>query len=253
MMKNKFLLVSALTLGLTLTACSNKDTTNPTVKENKTLIVGTSADYEPFEFKDKDGKIIGMDMDIINELAKRKGYKVTVKDIPFDNLLDKMNQKEVDIVIASMSATPEREKIAKFSDAYYSAKTLLVYKNGEYMTLEDLKNKKIGVQSGSVQEEYLKKLEKNFGYKIVSKKEIPELYKSLTSDEVQAISVEDTVVKGKIENEKWKSFILNGFDTSTSSIAFPKDSPYFDDFNGAITEIKSNGKLDEIVSKWIQK
>lgn len=88
-----------------------------------TLVVGTSADYPPYEFTVKQNdktKYVGFDMQIAQALAKKLGVKLVIKNMDFDSLLVALQTHKVDMVIAGMNATAERKKSVGFSNVYYS-------------------------------------------------------------------------------------------------------------------------------------
>jgi len=126
------------------------------IKESGKLILGTSADYPPFEFhKSINGKdtIVGFDIEIAKEIAKDLGVTLEIKDLKFDGLLAALDQGTVDIVIAGLTPTEDRAKSVDFSIQYYSADQSVVIREsdkGTLTTAESLKGKTIAVQKGSV-------------------------------------------------------------------------------------------------------
>ncbi len=128
------------------------------VKESGKLILGTSADYPPYEFhKSINGKdeIVGFDIEVAREIAKDLGVTLEIKDMKFDGLLAALDQGVIDLVVAGMSPTPERAKSVDFSDIYYQSKQMLVVRaeDKDIITSKDAMNgKTIGVQKGAIQE-----------------------------------------------------------------------------------------------------
>lgn len=128
------------------------------IKESGKLILGTSADYPPYEFhKSINGKdeIVGFDIEVAREIAKDLGVTLEVKDMKFDGLLAALDQGVIDLVVAGMSPTPERAKSVDFSDIYYQSKQMLVVRaeDKDVITSKDAMNgKTIGVQKGAIQE-----------------------------------------------------------------------------------------------------
>lgn len=128
------------------------------IKSKGKLVVGTSADYPPYEFHTMaNGKdeIVGFDIDIAKEVAKELGVELEVKDMDFDGLLVALQAGKVDMVFAGMTPTDERKENADFSDIYYTATHRFILRSGEegsVKSFDDLKGKKIGVQKGSIQE-----------------------------------------------------------------------------------------------------
>lgn len=171
MMKKKFLaLTLAMALGLGLTACgsnganssasgSNNDASNSSVDssnagEKKTLVLGTSADYPPFEFHilDENGEdqIVGLDVALGRQIAEDMGLEFEVIHMDFDNLFQLLNQGRCDMVIAAMEYNEERGENGGYSDGYYSdIPPKIIVKAGtedQYTSLEDFDGKVVGAQ-----------------------------------------------------------------------------------------------------------
>lgn len=136
------------------------------IKKKGKLVLGTCADYPPMEWIKYDGakeEYVGVDIEIAKAIAKELGVELEVKNMAFEGLINSLNAGDLDIVLAGMVATPEREKAVDFSKPYYSgAQVLLVRKGdeGTYKSIADLKGKKIGTQLGTIQQNYA---EKEFG------------------------------------------------------------------------------------------
>lgn len=153
--------------GKNSSASANAGTTKQETKVDKIkkagkLVLGTSADYPPYEFhKSVDGKdeIVGFDVEIAKEIAKDLGVKLEIKDMDFKGLLNALDAGNIDIVLAGMTPTPEREKSVDFSNIYYKAEQKVVVRaedKDKIKVADDLKGKKLGVQKGSIQEDIAK-------------------------------------------------------------------------------------------------
>ncbi len=96
---------------------------------SKTYIVGTSADYPPFEWIDSNGNYVGLDMDLMRAIATLEGYQVEFRDIGFDSLIPALQSGKIDIIAAAMNSTSERAKIVDFTDVYWRADQPIMVKN----------------------------------------------------------------------------------------------------------------------------
>ncbi|MEH7662549.1 transporter substrate-binding domain-containing protein, partial [Bacillus velezensis] len=117
-MKKWLLVLAAACITFALSACGSGNSGSEGGK-NK-LIMGTSADYKPFEYKDGD-QITGFDVDLAKALGKKTGYDVEVQDMDFNSLITALKSKQVDMILSGMTPTPERKKQVDFSDIYYTA------------------------------------------------------------------------------------------------------------------------------------
>lgn len=174
-----------------------KSTTLEAIKSKGKLVVGTSADYAPYEFHTQvDGKdqIVGFDIEIAKQFAKDLGVELEIKDMAFDGLLVALQADKVDMIFAGMTPTDERKQNADFSDIYFTATHRFILRSGEeagISKIEELKGKKIGVQKGSIQEGIAKT---NFeAGNIKSLDKVPDLILDLKNKKVDAVLVESTV------------------------------------------------------------
>lgn len=253
-------LMSVLLLAF-LAACGTNEkdgTSGGNGKDDKVLVMGTSADYPPFEYVDtaKGDEIIGLDVDIAKAIAEDLGYTLKIKDIDFSGLIPAIEAEQVDFVQAGMTPTEERKKNVDFSDVYYKANHMIVTtKDSGIKSLEDLEGKTVGVQLASVQEEKAKSLKKEINIKIENRNRIPELIQELKSGRFGAAIIEDTVAKEYFKkNPDLDGFTIDGDSEETGyAIAFPKDSKLTKDFNKALNEMKENGELDQLIVKWFNK
>ena len=183
-MKHKWLyipIVLTLVLSFALTACggtpepteapteemTEEPTEEPTPEEASkwdeiqaegTLVVGTSADYPPFEFVNEDNEYDGFDMVLIQEVGDRLGLEVGIQDISFDGLIAALKADQIDAIIAAMSATPERDEEVDFTINYYIGTDAILIQEGADIAIEepaDMAGHKIGVQAGTVHEEWV--------------------------------------------------------------------------------------------------
>lgn len=124
-------------LGLFLGGCASQaaqsDTTDAfpnirRIQEAKVLKVGTGAGYYPFEMIDKQGKMIGFDMDIAQGMADALGVELEVVDFKdFDAILPALGAGQIDLIIAGLTITPERAQVVNFSQPYFlSGQSILV-------------------------------------------------------------------------------------------------------------------------------
>ncbi len=126
-----------------------------TIKERGKIIVGTSADYPPYESIDAEGKYVGFDMDLTRAVAEKLGVEVEIQDMPFDSLIAALQEGKIDAVIAAMQSTPERDETVDFSIDYRPTKDAFLGAADSAIELKtgtDAAGYSIGAQTGTVQE-----------------------------------------------------------------------------------------------------
>lgn len=204
-MKNKSsyiaIMMIAILFSLTLIGCGNKQdaqtaddevaTSLDKIKEANKIVLGTSADYPPYEFhKQIDGKdeIVGFDIEVAKEIAKDIGVELEIKDMDFDGLLAALDTGNVDFVVAGMSATEERKQSVDFSKEYYmedSGLLVLTDNKDKYQSIADLEGLNIGAQKGTVQEEVAE--EQIEGARIKSLAKVTDLVLELKNNKIDGL------------------------------------------------------------------
>ncbi|WP_415604587.1 ABC transporter substrate-binding protein/permease [Liquorilactobacillus hordei] len=227
------------------------------VKDKGTLVVGTSADYPPYEFTVKQsGKTnyVGLDIEIAKKFAKDLGVKLEIKNMNFDSLLVALETHKVDAVISGMNPTPERQKSVDFSNVYYRGKQYMLINKKDaalYKNIHSFKNKTIGAQTGSLQYDLVKKQMKNNQIKGLAK--LNDLVIALQSGKVNAVAMEEATAKAFAQNNSSLKVINPEFNVDSSqtgsAMAFPKGATSL--VNAANKTIAEIQKKDLINKQYI--
>lgn len=233
------------------------------IKAKGVLVMGTCADYPPYETHaiiDGKDEIVGFDIEIGKEIAKALGVELKVEDMDFDALLVSLNSDKVDMVIAGMSATEERAKAVDFSVIYYNPQQKIVIRKENLDTLTSLEafnGKTIGVQKGTIQEEFA---DKNMtGANKIALGKIPALIMELKSGKSDGIVLEEPVAAAYIsKNEDLAMATLEVAieEDSGSSVAVKKgESELLAVVDQTIKALVEEKKIDEMAveaNKWME-
>ena len=128
------------------------------IKAKGKLVVGTEAQYAPYEFKDLGANFAGCDMWLAQQIADAIGVELEVVDMAFDGIIPAVQSGQVDLGIAAFTKTPERAEVIDFSDLYETSAQLLIVKTGNadlYSTKEALAGQKVGAQKGTIQSQLI--------------------------------------------------------------------------------------------------
>jgi polar amino acid transport system substrate-binding protein len=222
------------------------------IKKAGKIVVGTSADYPPYEFHSVvNGKdeIVGFDIDIAKEIAKEIGVPLEIKDMKFDGLLAALETGNVDFVIAGMTPDAERAKQVDFSKIYYKAVQGLVVRANDknsIKSLEDLKGKTVGVQKGSIQEKIANTQITGATVKGLGK--VSDLMLELKNNKVDAIIVELPVASAYVSKnpDLAVSDVQIKSDEVGSSVAIKKNNKELvDSVNKTLDKLLSQNEVDK--------
>lgn len=241
----KFLCIISFLSILCLMGCQEQ--------EKPKLILGTSADYPPFDFI-QDNKITGLDIDVAHHLAQKLDRELVIQDMDFSGLIPALNAGKIDFVMAGLSITEERSQNVDFTHPYFEAQfSLLTLKDKPISTLADLHAKKIGAQLGSVMETFLKDLvDTTHGDLEIESlpKSIP-LIQNLKLGRLDGVLVEDMQAQSFVNaNPELRANALPG-SQGDYAIALAKNSKLVPDFNAVIEELNTSGELTRLKEKWL--
>ena len=224
------------------------------IKDSGKLVVGTCADYPPYEWhlvQDGEDKIIGFDIDIAQTIADELGVELEVIDMDFDGLIPALSTGKVDMIIAGMNPTEERKQSVDFTDIYYTQKDALVIKSEDAKNIRsenDLKKSSLATQKATIQEEYLLGNFPDAEIKSVPKWNTAILY--LVTGKADAVLMVETVARRYVEENE--GLEIADFDVSStpnkSAIAVANDSADFlDAVNDILDEMKESGQIEELM------
>lgn len=264
-MKKFFGMLTVLFTLATLGACGSSNTTAQgqekdqlaAIKKSGVLKVATSADYAPFEFHtmvDGKDKIVGSDIDLAKAIAKELGVKAEVSNMNFNTVLASLKEGKADLAISAISATDERKQQFDFTDNYYNPPQVVIInkKNKEiYRNANDLKDKNVGAQKGSIQEELVKTQLK--GAKLVTIDKVPNMIVEVNQGSLAATVVEKTIAESYIAQNPdlmIADISLEPAPDEAFAIALPKESSQLQkELNQIIKKLNDEGKIEEFIQQ----
>ena len=258
-MKKFVSLLLALLMIASLAACGKKANDNNDSNDSKTLIMGTSADYAPFEFmyKGEDGTMQygGIDVSVGQYIAESMGKELKVENMSFDYLLPSLVKGDFDIVIAAMEADGERLKSADFSDPYYTdlPPAILVKASdaASYKTLADFSGKSVAAQTGTTKLDIVN--DQLTGANAVPLALVTDMVNELVNGKVDAILVDGAVAKQYAETNKDLVIADASSELGTAQpycVAVAKGDPkgLLPAINAAIAKMNEENKLESFIS-----
>ncbi len=211
--------------------------------------------YAPFEFKDSDQTYKGIDVDIINEVAKREGWDVDMTFPGFDAAVNAVQSGQADALMAGTTITDARKKVFTFSDPYYDT-AVVVYTRGnaKISSYKQLKGKTIGVKNGTASQSFLKDNQEKYGYTIKTFDTSDLMNNSLDAGSIDAAMDDEPVVQYAIKQGKDYAINMDGEKVGSFAFAVKKGSQYeylIDEFNEGLASMKEDGTYDAIMKKWL--
>jgi polar amino acid transport system substrate-binding protein len=224
----------------------------PLVKEGK-LTTCTHLSYQPFQFE-KDGEVVGFDVDIVDAVAKKLGVEQEIVNTPFETITTgaAFNQDQCDVAAAAMTITPEREEAIGFSEPYFAANQAVLTKDDKTAKDADaLKDFKVAAQAGTTGLDYATENFKDA--EVITYEDLPLSLEALKTGQADAVVNDNGVLYDYAANND--GFAV-GFDIDTGEsygIGMKKDSAELKKaVDDTVKELKDNGEYDKIYKKWFK-
>ena len=230
------------------------------VKENKSenhYVIATDKGFSPFEFQDKDGNIVGIDMDILAAIAEDQEFTYDLQYIGWDAAIAACQAGQADGMIAGASITEERKSNGwTFSEGYYDAtQGLAVAADSDITGFADLKGKKVAVKNGTMSNQYANDIKDQFGFEVVTFSTSPDMYQAVMGGQVVGCIDDTPILKYNIKIGELDMKFVDGTENDPAQYGFAifdaKNQDLVDKFNAGLKNIKANGKYDEIIAKYL--
>lgn len=215
-------------------------------KNNNEIVMVTEAGFAPYEYYDS-GEIVGVDIDIAKEIAKEMGKELVIKDVSFDSIINEVKTGKSDFGAAGISYSEERAEEVDFSINYSVSKQIVIVKDNSSITnINDIGNKKIAVQLGSIADTYVTDNYKNAD--IIRQKKYLAAIEDLKSDKVDAVVMDELPAK-EIINSNSGLKILDGSLTNDSygMIVKKGNSEMLSVINKVLDRLIQEGKIEQFV------
>jgi len=222
--------------------------------------IGTEGAYPPFNSIDKDGNLVGFDVDIAKAVCAAAKFECEFVVQDWDGIIPGLIAKKYDAIVASMSITEERKQKVGFTDKYYNTPAKFVARKGANLqiTKDGLKGKVVAVQRATIHENFLRD---NFGDVVTvnSYATQDEAYLDLVSGRADAgIADSVAIMDGFLNTDQGKDFQFYGPDFNEPKwfgegvgIAVRKgDKELLEQLNAAIKKIRSDGTYKKINAKY---
>lgn len=244
-----FLLIAALS---TIFWMSTIYTPRKTRGETKTIIVGTSADFKPMSFKEND-TIVGFDIDVVTEAARRIGKEIELRDMPFELLIPQLQLGTVHCIAAGLSETPDRAKRVIFSPVYLGNDPLIVVVRAgdtEPRTIGEALERVVAVNQGYTADIYLSKMGSVQLRRLPS---VADAIMALRLGQVDAFVTGRTSIARFLETEegaRYRTFIIPDTDENMALAISQRYPELAEELSKALCMMLEDGFIDQLREKW---
>lgn len=224
----------------------------------ETLKMGTNAAFPPYEYYDDEtGEITGIDAEVGAAIAAKLGYDFEIEDMDFDALIPSVSSGKIDMVLAGMTVTEERQQNVDFTNSYATGvQVIIVAEDSEITSVDDLfaegANHKIGVQQGTTGDLYCSGDIQDAGLGTVEPyKTGADAILALTTGKVDCVVIDNEPAKNFVAANEGLKILDTEYITEDYAIALAKGSELTEKINAALEELIADGTVGEIIAKYI--
>ena len=256
MKRMSLLLAAGLLVGCVAVPVSAETETTET-ETDKTWVIATDTVFKPFEYTDENGDFVGIDVDILDAIAKDQGFEYELKSLGWDASIAACQAGQADGMIAGASITDERKESGWiFSDGYYTAtQSMTVQKGSDIKGFEDLDGKTVGVKTGTQGATYAESLKDEYGFDITYYEDSPTMYQAVLGGQVVACFEDTPIMASSIQDGDLDLEIVSGTENEGSPYGFAvfssDEQELIDLFNQGLADIKEDGTYAEIIAKYL--
>lgn len=237
-----------LSMAMVFTACSNGQETE---NQKKTISVGISPDYAPYELKMTDGSIEGFDIDMINlfegylKEITNEDYELELVEMEFDGIINQLNGGQVDVGISGF--TYDEKRLVEWSKPYLGTSQVAVLPNSSNITsVEELEGKVIAAQTGATGEKVANEIN---GAKVSSISKVTDMFTGLAANQYDAVIVDIGVAKNYVSTGNFKMLDEVLLDEANYIIAKQGNTEIIDLMNKCIDKFLESTDYEELCTK----
>lgn len=240
----KWLAVMLAFMALFLTSCGEKEA------ERGKLIMVTNATFPPYEFY-QGSRIVGIDADMVREIAKRNDLELVIEDMAFDSVIAAVQTGKADVAASGITVTEDRKKQIDFTTSYVKAdQVIIVRKDSDIVGPESMRGKRIGVQHGTTGDMY-----------VTENLQEPERFQdgalavaSLVTGKIHAVVLDSAPAEEHVARNKGIRILPMALVSEEYAMAVSKSRPeLLAMINRTMAEMKADGTMDAIWARYLDK
>ncbi len=222
--------------------------------QDNTLTMGTNAQFPPYEYYEGED-IVGIDADVAGLIADKLGMKLEIEDMEFDSIIPAVQSGKIDIGMAGMTVTEEREEKVSFTQSYATGKQVIIVADGsDIASAEDLEGKTIGVQLSTTGDLYITwdLVDKDLA-KIERYNKGADAVQALVQGKIDAVVIDNEPAKVFVEQNEGLKILETEYITEKYAICVSKNNAdLLKKIDTALGELIESGEVQKVLDKYIK-
>lgn len=258
MIKKITMVILSLVVMMNFVACSSSESSTKMnkldkIKASGKIVLGTAADYPPYEYHvlvDGQDKIVGFDIDIANIIAEELDVELEIVDMKFEGLLPALVTEDIDFIIAGMVADEERKESIDFSIPYYQALQKFIVRiedKDKLKSPEDFQGLNIGAQKSTVQEDLV--LEQFASAEYIGVSKITDLILELQNNKIDGVVLAEPVANAYVSQNSnlYIADIVLAIEDGVSVGINKNDQELLKKIDEILQDLIHSGKIDTLI------
>ena len=222
---------------------------------DKTYIIGTDITFAPFEYKDAEGDYKGIDVDLLDAIAKDQGFNYELRPLGFSAALQALETNQVDGMIAGMSITPERQESFDFSEPYFESGVVMAVSksNDDITSYEDLEGKTVAIKVGTTGAAFAQSIQEEYGFEVNTFEDSANMYEDVQTGNSDAAFEDYPVMAYAIQSGLELKIPTDPEPGDNYGFAVNKEqnAELLEMFNNGLINIRANGTYDDIINSYL--
>ena len=222
---------------------------------DKTYIIGTDITFAPFEYKDAEGDYKGIDVDLLDAIAKDQGFNYELRPLGFSAALQALETNQVDGMIAGMSITPERQESFDFSEPYFESGVVMAVSksNDDITSYEDLEGKTVAIKVGTTGAAFAQSIQEEYGFEVNTFEDSANMYEDVQTGNSDAAFEDYPVMAYAIQSGLELKIPTDPEPGDNYGFAVNKEqnAELLEMFNNGLINIRANGTYDDIIDSYL--
>lgn len=230
------------------------------IQKNGKMVVGTSADYPPFEYYDNSYQLDGFDIALIKDVGQQLGVEIEIRDMVFDDLGNALQLDQTDVAIAALTVTDERGAVVDFSDVYFVTQDSILAQQNSAITVinsvPEIAPYRVGVQRSSVFETQLRRDLVNTGLmaagNLLVYERASDAVRDLTQNRLDLVMLDEPVAKTAVTQNPTLKIVGAGLYQQRMAIAMSNGAVTLQTkINDALRQLSNSGRIHQLAQEYM--
>lgn len=225
----------------------------PTAAAEVTYTVAVAADNPPFAYETPDGRLIGIDVDLLNYIGSDQRFDVVIEQLPFDDALSALRDGRVDAVMSAAPVTTEQQSEFDLSAPYFESglQMAVPQRTDDIWSYDDLGGKRVAVVADSPAARFAESIQPRYDFSVVPARGVDEMYAAVRSGNAQALVDDYARVNFDIAGGSGFKTVTRMESSGGAALLVGSSDGLLETFDAGLTSLRASGKYDQVLTRYL--